>query len=144
MAGCNQLYGGCSRKIYINWAPENPGDYLDSAIWTSEILPSSDGLMQWMFAVSMQVDGINGLDFIAGAKESETKIGWFQSPEDPRILSNWKWNPIRSATWVMSLILRDMDNDGDLNVLTCEEKYGPDSRGLSVTWFENPHNVKSN
>lgn len=126
---------GNSRKIYINWAPENPDDYLDSAKWTSEILPSSDGLMQWMFAAPMQIDSINGVDFIAGAKGSDAKIGWFQSPEDSRILSDWKWNPIGSATWVMSLILRDMDSDGDLDVVLSDRKPGATN---GVRWLENP------
>ncbi len=126
---------GSSRKIFVNWAPVNPDDYLDSAKWTSEILPSSDGLMQWMFAVPVQVDGIKGLGFITGAKGSGAKIGWFQSPEDPRILSNWKWNPISNATWVMSLILRDMDYDGDLDILTSDRETGATN---GVRWMENP------
>ncbi len=126
---------GHSRKIFVNWAPVNHYDYLDSAKWTSEILPVSDGLMQWMFAVPMQVDGINGLDFIAGGKGNSAKIGWFQSPEDPGILSNWKWNPISNASWVMSLILRDMDYDGDLDIVTSDRETGATN---GVRWMENP------
>jgi hypothetical protein len=34
--------------------------------------------------------------------------------------------------------LLDLDGDGDLDVLTCEENYGPDSQGLGVIWYENP------
>jgi len=126
---------GNSRKIFINWAPENLEDYLDSATWTSEVLPSSDGLMQWMFAVPMQVDGRNGLDIVAGAKGTKAKIGWFQSPGNPRILSDWTWNPIGPAGWIMSLITRDMDNDGDLDIITSDRMSGV-LKG--VRWLENP------
>ncbi len=33
--------------------------------------------------------------------------------------------------------LIDMDLDGDLDILTCEENYGPNSEGLGVIWYEN-------
>jgi len=126
---------GESKKIYINWAPARPDDYLDSAKWTSKVLPASDGLMRWMFAIPMQVDGANGLDIIAGAKDNNAMIGWFQAPENPRRISDWKWHPIFPATWVMSLIIKDMDNDGDMDIVTSDRKSG-DTRG--VRWMENP------
>jgi hypothetical protein len=126
---------GHSRKIYINWAPRNPDDYLDPAKWICEILPPADGRMQWMFVVPMQVDGKNGIDLIAGAKGVEAKIGWFESPEDPHNLSGWKWHPIGPATWVMSLILRDMDNDDDLDIVISDRKPGVTN---GVRWLENP------
>ena len=34
--------------------------------------------------------------------------------------------------------LIDLDGDGDLDVLTCEENEGPESQGLGVIWYENP------
>ncbi len=33
--------------------------------------------------------------------------------------------------------LVDMDRDGDLDVLICEENYGEGSKGLDVVWYEN-------
>ena len=126
---------GKNKKVYINWAPKNPEDYLDSTKWTSEVLPVSDGLMQWMFAIPSQIDGINGMDFIAGAKGAEAKIGWFQAPENPNNMIDWKWHPISSATWVMSLLVKDIDGDGDLDVVTSDRKPGPTN---GVRWLENP------
>ena len=73
---------GENKKLYINWSPENPLDFLDSSKWETEILPSSDGIMQWMFAIPAQIDGSNGVDIIAGSKNLEAKIGWFESPEN--------------------------------------------------------------
>ena len=35
--------------------------------------------------------------------------------------------------------LLDVDADGDLDVITCEENAGPNSRGLGLVWYENPH-----
>jgi hypothetical protein len=39
--------------------------------------------------------------------------------------------------------LLDLDGDGDLDVLTCEENYGADSQGLGVIWYENPIDNKA-
>jgi hypothetical protein len=126
---------GKNKKIYINWAPTNPDNYLDSSKWNTQVLPASDGLMQWMFALPAQIDGINGLDLVVGSKKDEAKIGWFKAPENPTILSNWDWYPISSATWVMSLLMRDMDMDGDMDIVTSDRKSGENN---GVRWMENP------
>lgn len=126
---------GKNRKIYINWAPVHPDDYLDSSKWSSEIITASDGLTQWMYAVPYQLDGKNGTDIIAGAKGQDAMIGWFQAPEDPRNMADWTWIPIGPATWIMSIILRDMDSDGDMDIVVSDRKPGA-TRG--VRWLENP------
>lgn len=130
---------GKNRKVYVNWAPKNSEDYLNAAKWTSEVLPASDGLMQWMFAIPSQIDGLNGLDLIVGAKGDQAKIGWFQAPENSRMLSDWKWHPISSATWIMSLLLKDMDHDGDMDIVTSDRKPGATN---GVRWLENPGDIE--
>jgi len=126
---------GKTKKIFINWAPQNPDDYLDSQEWNSQAMPASDGLMRWMFAYPMQVDDQYGQDIIAGAKNPGGAIGWFEAPENPRIMSDWTWHTIYPATWIMSIFLRDMDHDGDIDIVSSDRKPG-DSRG--VRWIENP------
>lgn len=126
---------GRNKKIYMNYAPANPEDYLDSSKWNTQVLPASDGLMQWMFALPAQIDGINGVDLVVGAKNHEAKIGWFQAPENSNELINWNWYPISSATWVMSLMLRDIDLDGDMDIVTSDRKSGETN---GVRWMENP------
>lgn len=130
---------GKNRKIYFNRAPANQEDYLDETKWTSEVLPSSDGLMQWMFAIPADIDGKNGFDLVVGAKGKDAAIGWFRSPKNPSELSKWIWYPISPATWVMSLFLRDMDDDGDLDIATSDRKPGPSN---GVRWLENPGMTK--
>ncbi len=34
-------------------------------------------------------------------------------------------------------VLIDIDMDGDLDVLICEENYGDNSEGLGIVWYEN-------
>lgn len=125
---------GKSRKIFINWAPGAESDYLDSTKWTSEVLPASEGLMQWMYAIPMQVDGENGIDIVVGSKGENAMIGWFQSPEKARNIHDWVWHPIQPCGWVMSLFRSDMDHDGDMDIVTSDRR--GDKRG--IRWMENP------
>ena len=131
---------GGNRKIYFSWAPTNPHDYLDSSKWNTQTLPASDGLMQWMFAIPAQIDGKNGTDLVVGSKNKAAKIGWFQAPRNTRNLSDWKWYPIGSATWTMSILIRDMDNDGDMDVVTSDRKPGVTN---GVRWLENPGKIEN-
>ena len=53
---------GKNNKIYFNWAPTKPNDYLKADKWKSQVLPTSNRNKQWMYCVPMDVDGENGVD----------------------------------------------------------------------------------
>lgn len=122
------------RKIWIHWAPSDPEDYMNSDAWTTESLPAAEGLAQWMFCVPMQVDGQHGIDLVAGAKNFDAAIGWFEAPENPRDLDGWTWHPMRNAGWIMSLVAHDMDGDGLLDIVYTDRKKSLRSAG----WLKNP------
>lgn len=130
---------GNNKSIYFNWAPTNPNDYLKAHKWKSQELPISKLNKQWMFCLPMQVDDKNGVDVVVGAKNKGAEIGWFQSPRNARALSKWKWHPISSATWLMSMFSKDMDNDGDLDIVVSDRKSGPTQ---GVRWLENPGKIR--
>ena len=98
-------------------------------------IPASAGAQSWMFCLPLQVDGKNGVDLVAGAKGRNAEVGWFESPKkNPRDLARWSWHPIYKAGWIMSLFARDVDDDGDLDILLS------DRRGINrgCHWLENP------
>jgi hypothetical protein len=102
--------------------------------WQQQALPAAESLMQWMYAEPLQVDGRHGIDLIAGGKREAAAIGWFEAPRKGRQLDRWQWHPISSVGWLMGLFLRDMDSDGDPD-LVITDRYG-DQQGCR--WLENP------
>jgi len=125
---------GRTKAVFVHWGPKDRARLLDGAAWRTEPLPESVGRMMWMFCVPMQVDGKRGVDLVAAGKGGDAAIGWFESPEDPRDLAAWRWHPMDSVGWVMSIKTRDMDGNGDLDVLLSDRKGA--RRGLR--WLENP------
>ena len=123
---------GKTRKIYVHSHRE--GDWLKPDNWKQEVLPASDGRMMWMYAEPQDVDGQNGPDLIAAGKGDGAELGWFEAPTKANDLSGWKWHPISPVGWVMSIINRDMDGDGDTDIVITDRK-GPNA---GCRWLENP------
>jgi len=123
---------GGTRTVYVHWAPA-AADYANSGTWRQQAIPESEKRMMWMFAVPAQIDGRNSVDIVAAAKGKGAQIGWFEAPADPGTLQ-YAWHPIADAGWVMSVVMCDMDGDGDDDVLASDRKGA--NRG--VHWFENP------
>lgn len=124
---------GRARRISIHWAPKDRAAYTDADKWTTTALPASLG-QQWMFIVPIQLDGRDGLDFIAGSKGSGASIGWFQAPPDPRDANSWKYHKLRDAGWIMSIIATDMNADGREDILFSDRK----GKNRGVFWLDNP------
>ena len=125
---------GESRTLYVHWAPRERGRYMDAAAWTTEAIPAARDRTMWMYVLPMQVDGRHGPDLIVGSKGSDGLVGWLQAPADARDLAGWTLHPLPRAGWTMSLIARDMDADGDDDVVVSDRRR--ETRG--VFWLENP------
>ena len=111
---------GQNMKMLVHWAPPPGSDYTDSSLWKTETL-FEDG-SRWMFAVRMDIDGKNGPDLVIAGKGKGGPIGWLESPANPRHISQWKFHPLTPITWIMSVILEDVDADGLLDVLVSDRK----------------------
>jgi hypothetical protein len=125
---------GNTQSVFVQWAPKSRDDYLRESKWRTEVIPISKDMTRWMFCIPMQVDQQLGVDLVAGSKNPNAQIGWFEAPEDARNLKAYRWHTIGPAGWIMSLKSVDMDSDGDLDILTSDRK-GP-MRGCR--WLENP------
>lgn len=125
---------GSTKRLFVHWAPLDKNGYLNPVRWQTEVFPACDGLTRWMFAAGMQVDGKYGIDIVAGGKNAAAQIGWLEAPGNPRAVCDYRWHSMSPVGWVMSIILSNMDGDGDLDV-AISDRFGP-MRGCR--WLENP------
>jgi hypothetical protein len=121
-----------TEKIFIQLSPEN--NLLDERAWSQHVLPASDRRMKWMYAEPLQLDGKNGVDLIAAGKGENSQVGWFEAPENGSDLDGWSWHPISPMGWVMSILLRDMDSDGDMDIVVTDRRLSMQA----CRWLENP------
>ena len=125
---------GSTRSMFIHWAPQSGKDYLDPTKWQTVAIPVTKGKQSWMYALPMQIDGVNADDLIVSSKGNGASVSWLQAPKDPHNLNAWKLHKLQDAGWIMSLISIDMDQDGHKDVLVSDRR-GP-NRG--VYWLKYP------
>lgn len=109
-------------------------DRQESQTWESTKLTSANDRMRWMYAECLQVDRKNGLDIIAGGKDDDAALGWFESPADPEDWQAWSWHQISDVGWIMSLLIADINQDGEMDIIISDRKGA--ARGCR--WLENP------
>ncbi len=124
---------GRRQAVLVHWAP-NRDEYLDPDAWQTEEVPDSLGQCRWMYATPMDVDLDGRVDLVAGGKGKGSQLGWWKIPDDARDLAAWKWHPLVSVGWLMSLEAVDMNHDGRLDLLFTDRK-GATS---GCFWLEHP------
>jgi hypothetical protein len=124
---------GDTRAIFVHWAPGDKDKYMLSEAWTTEKLSCAPEL-QWMFALPMQIDGTNGVDLVIGSKGNGGKIGWLASAGNARNVAQWRFHELARAGWIMTITSRDLDGDGDADVIYSDRK----GASSGVYWMENP------
>ncbi len=123
---------GKSKQIRIHWGPRRR--WAKASRWQQEILPIAEGKMMWMYAQPIQFRGQQSIDLLAAGKGPNASLGWFDIPAEARDLTQWTWHPITSVGWIMSILVRDMDGDGDSDVIITDRK----GAARACRWLENP------
>ena len=137
------ILGDSKQEIIV---PERSGNTLrvfeeKGNRWKESIykLPLDIGKLKAVEAGDINGDGKNDL-VISTNTYGPAKVGLFWV--DGHEIRENKVLPIQSISGVHEakydqVVLWDIDEDGDLDILTCEENYGENSEGLGVIWYEN-------
>lgn len=109
-------FSDTSKRIFVTL---NRGD-----MSTFMTLPESLGHGNWMQGAIADVDGDGWADIVAGSRIGATAcVGWFRNPgttagaRDP---AQWHFHQIGPAGWIMSVLVLDVDGDGDLDVFVTD------------------------
>jgi hypothetical protein len=124
---------GETKQVRVHWAPAAPADFLAPATWSTAQLFGAG--KRWMYSLPMQIDGKHGPDLVIGSKDGGAEIAWLEAPADARDVGAWIHHGLGPASWVMSLLAWDVDEDGDEDVVVTDRNGGP---LIGARWLERP------
>ena len=106
--------------------------------WSAQEIPLPDGVGGGKGTAIGDIDGNGRQDIVfscEGADKERSGVRWLSWETDPSA-GIWHSHEISGPAGIKfdRLELNDIDQDGDLDVLTCEER-----DQLGVIWYENPH-----
>jgi hypothetical protein len=93
---------------------------------------NGDGIPDFVISTNTNGATLDGLYWLDGTRAAEVKESDFQTISGAHPA---KYDRVE---------LMDIDEDGDKDVLICEENFGPGSKGLGVVWYENTLNHRKN
>jgi len=124
--------------LFFRRATDGPDDWQSYAI----NMPERTGAAKGVAVGRIDKDGRPDVVFSCeGASGSKSGVMWMSYRNSP-LESAWTPNEISGPAGIKfdRIELLDIDGDGDLDVLTCEESHpvAGSRHGLGVFWYENP------
>ena len=96
--------------------------------WSAETIELPKGFRRGKGVAAGDIDKDGSIDFAATTEDGS--VAWYRNTEQ-----GWQIVPISTRDGIKfdRAELIDLDGDGDLDLITCEER-----TGLGVIWYENP------
>jgi len=133
------IAGGEGKQLFIYFAPDDPAQLLTPWAWTMVEVTAARDLQRWIQVAHADLDGDGIEDIVAGGRVEPASIGYFTSAT-PRDAASWIWHPVGPVGCVYTLIPRDTDGDGDLDLVISDNSplTPPAPELLGARWLENP------
>lgn len=137
------LAGGEGRQLFVYFGPDDPGLLMTPWAWSPMEVVAARDVQRWIQLAFADLDGDGVNEILAGGRVG-AQVGVFRSTT-PRDGTSWTWQPLGDVGCVYSLIPRDVDGDGDLDlVLSDHDPLMPrQPEMLGARWLENPGSLVS-
>ncbi len=115
-----------SERVLIFFSPTNPADLLTVGAWTAVRLTAAEAITNWMQSACADFDGDGFIDLVVGGKlYPGQQVAIFKSTT-PRVAASWTRSQIGDNGWTMYMVAKDVDVDGDMDVVLSDRTYyGP-------------------
>lgn len=130
--------GSSSFRVYVHYAPASNANLLTAAQWTGMTLTAASNTQRFLNAVVADVDGDSAAEIIAGGYSTGASIDIYRSAT-PRTAGSWTRQNIGVVGALYSIEARDMDGDGDLDIVVSDRDHPNTLKG--ARWLENPDSV---
>lgn len=119
--------GDASKRIYIHFGPN----------WTLVNLDAATNVQNWLQVAFADMNGDGIKDIIAGGRVGAgAAVGYFTSTT-PRVASSWTWHPVGAVGVLWSVVPRDVDADGDMDLVISDGgAIGTDTSLMGSRWLE--------
>ncbi|MDG2046407.1 MAG: FG-GAP-like repeat-containing protein [Halioglobus sp.] len=121
-----------NEKVSIHWLSDRTDIFNDDSWKSVSIVPASQ--LPFLKVAIGQIDGSGANDIVVGSKNDSKpgKLLWYQAPQNPDYANSDQWTgwPIADINWITTILIIDVDQDGDNDVLM--------SDWATLSWFENP------
>ncbi|MEM7476780.1 MAG: VCBS repeat-containing protein [Planctomycetota bacterium] len=122
---------GKEQCLWMHISPKDRTQLLDAKAWKQESIQVSKGMTRWMFAETLEpATKDSAPKIVVASKDPNGMIGILCKSKNQ---GQWTIEKLSSATWVMSVIVHDLDRDGDQDILYDTRK----GNEAGVYWLEN-------
>lgn len=129
--------GSSGFAVYVHFAPTSNSDLLTAATWTGITIAASSGTQRFLKSIVYDFDNNGHPDIIAGGYSTGANLDLYTSVT-PRTAGSWTRTVLGGVGALYSLERRDMDGDGDQDLLMTDR----DGTGVAATkgvrWMKNP------
>lgn len=121
---------GKEQSLRMHLAPMDRANLLDREAWTTTVVPVSRHMTRWMFATPLPTSpqSKSQIEIVVGSKSPNGMIGVLTHNGD-----DWQIEKLTDASWIMSILIHDVDRDGDSDILYSDRK----GSASGVYWLEN-------
>lgn len=129
--------GSSSFRLHVQFAPALNANLLTMAQWTGVEITIANGKQRFLKSLTIDIDQDGVTDIVAGGYSSGASLDIYRSTT-PRVGASWTREVIGTVGALYQLVARDMDGDGDMDLVITDRDGTGVSSSKGARWMKNP------